>query len=221
MTLHMYVCRDYKQKEVLEKIPFYQNIHDQMSQTGSAFSAPAVTYIIGNTQIGTLRSTQITAQSRARGSASLMHDAEKNCEVTIDSWADYVDSKANGSKSIIESAGFKATAEESTPGKVTNQPAIAIINPNVAGVMNFEVGLLQGNSNVFNMIVATDLSGVTQAGNEVILAPVAGVTYYTASSMQRKISMGGLPKITPLHALCYTTNRAGNSVLSKIIPFSC
>jgi len=221
MSLHMYACRDYKQMVTVEKISFYQNIHDLMSKTGTEFSDPEVAYVLGNTQIGNFRTTFGTAQNHARGSASLMHDAEFICEITIDSWADYVDKKANGSKSIIESAGFKATAEEATPSKVTDQPIIVAVNPNVEGIMNFEIGLLAGKENVFNVIVATDLSGVSQAGKQVILAPVAGVTYYTASSMQRKITMEGLPKIKLLYALCYSTNRAGNSVLSNIIHFSC
>ena len=217
----MLVSREYKKKNTVDKVPFYQNIHDLMSKTGSLFADPLVTYIIGNTQIGNFRSAYGIAQSHAIGTASLMHDAEGICEATIDIWADYVDRVAKGSKSIIESAGFKATAGESTPGKVTDQPVIETVNPNVEGVMNFEVELLEGKENVFNIIVATDLSGVSQAGNEVIFAPIAGVTYYTASSMQRKISMGGLPKTILLYALCYSTNRAGNSVLSKIIHFSC
>jgi len=126
-----------------------------------------------------------------------------------------------GNKATIELSGFNPTAETSTPGKPTDQPVVVTHNPDVAGIMGFEFELLAGDSNVYNIVIATDLSGVSKTSNEVILAPVTGVTYITGSTMQRKITMSGLPKYTKLYALCYTTNRAGNSVLSKIIDFSC
>lgn len=221
MELYQKVSLDYKRLTIEKKLPFYQNVHDQMSKTGSPFPSPTITYVAGNTQIGRFRSAETVAANHAKGSAALLHDEIVATEVIIDSWADYVDSIALGNKAAIELSGFDPTAETSTPGKVTDQPVVLSKNPDIAGVMGFEFGLLAGVNIMFNIVVATDLSGVSQVGNQVILAPVAGVTYYTGSTMQRKIALSNLPKITQLHALCYTTNRAGNSVLSKIINFIC
>ena len=221
MELYQKVNHEYKRLAIEKKLVYYQNVHDQMSKTNSPYSTPKTTYVAGNTQIGRFRSSQLTAANHAKGSAALMHDEIDATEVIIDDWADYVDSIALGNKALIELSGFDATAEISLPGKVTEQPIIIIRNPNVAGVMGFEFGLLAGNDNVYTIIVATDLSGVSQVGNEVVLVSNAGVNYYIGSTMQRKITMGGLPKTTQLHTLCYTTNRAGTSVLSKIINFIC
>ena len=221
MELYQTVNHDFKRLEIEKKLPFFQNVHDSMSKVGSPFPSPETTYAAGNTQIGLFKAAQVAAENRTKGFASLMHDAIRDTEVVMDSWADYVDSIALGNKAIIELSGFDPTAETSTPGKVTEQPIVVSKNPDVAGVMAFEFGLLDGVSIVYNIIVATDVSGVSQVGNEVILSPVAGVTYYTCSTMQRKLRMAGLPKYTKLYALCYTTNRTGNSVLSKIIDFSC
>jgi len=221
MELYQMVSHAYKNLTLDKKLSFYQNVHDQMAKPGSPFTTPKTTYIAGNLQIGLFRSSQLTAESHAKGSAALMHDEIDATEVIVDDWADYVDSIALGNKATIELSGFNPTAETSTPGKPTDQPVVVTHNPDVAGIMGFEFELLAGDSNVYNIVIANDLSGVSKTSNEVILAPVTGVTYFIGSTMQRKITMSGLPKYTKLYAICYTTNRAGNSVLSKIIDFSC
>gem|GEM_PF-2804522 len=204
-----------------DKLPFYQNVHDLMSKTGSDFPLPTLTYVEGNAQIELFRKAQLLALTKVKGSSAALKETIILTERTIDSWSDYVESIALGAKSIIENAGFNATVGDSTPGKATEQPILTTNNPDIAGVMNFDVELLVGDNILYNLIVATDLSGIMQLGNVVKFEPVVGVIYYTLSSMQRKLSMGGLPKVTQLYAICYTTNRAGNSVLSKVVEFSC
>ena len=221
MQLYQTVSHDFKEMQHADELVFLQGVHDKMSATGSAFGTPPTTYVIFQTKLTALGAALGLSLTRVRGSGAAVKAAIKAVEVVADDYADYVNGLAKGSQVIIESAGFHATAAESVPGQPTEQPTVATKDPDAEGCMEFEFGFINSDNIDFNLIIASDLSGVKKIGKMVTFTPIAGVTYFTACTRQRKLLLTGLPTLVKLYAMCYTTNVAGDSILSKIIYFNC
>jgi hypothetical protein len=221
MQLYQTVSHDFKEMQHAEELIFLQSVHDKMSATGSAFPTPTTAYTIFQTKLTELGKSLGLSLTKVRGSGSTVKAAIKAVEVIADEYARYVNGIAVGSQIIIESAGFHATAAESVPGQPTEQPTVATNNPDAEGCMEFEFGLIDSDNIDFNLIIASDLSGVKKVGKMVTLSPIAGVTYFTACTRKRKLLLTSLPTLVKLYAMCYTTNVAGDSILSKIIYFHC
>jgi len=217
MILYQTVSHEFKKLNHADELVFLQGVHDKMSITGSPFATPPTTYVIFQTKLTALGS----ALGMRPKSGAAVTVALKAVEKIADDYANYVDGLAVGSQLIIESAGFHATAAESVPGQPTEQPTVATNNPDAEGCMEFEFGFINSDNIDFNLIIASDLSGVKKVGKMVTFTPIAGVTYFTACTRQRKLFVTGLPTLVKLYAMCYTTNVAGDSILSKIIYFSC
>ena len=213
--------KDYKKLKADAKVVFYQNNHDLMSVTGSDFPSPpsAVSYAAGQTKITALKTAVQTALSRAKGTASAVKKAEKAVEIIIDGWADYCDSIALGDVVIIAAAGFDPTVVDAGHTVITDTPVVTVTNENAAGEAGLESDAL-GADVTYNFIVSTDLSGLKKLGDVFVNLSV-GATTYLLSSRQKKIMLTGMPSLTKLYVACFTTNVAGNSNLSAIVPFSC
>jgi hypothetical protein len=213
--------KEYKGLSADQKVTFYQNNHDLMSATGSAFPSPpsAVSYAAGQLKITALKDAVQAALSKAKGTADAVTAAEIAVEIFIDGWADYCDSIALGNVVIIAAAGFHPTVVDAGHSVITATPVVKSINENAEGDASFESDVL-GEEVTYNFIISTDLSGIKKIGN-VFTNTSVGATTFFVSSRQRKITVSGMPSLVKLFVVCFTTNVAGNSSMSAVVPFSC
>jgi hypothetical protein len=213
--------KDYKKLKADKKVTFYQNNHDLMSATGSAFPSPptAVSYAAGQSKITALKNAVQAALSKGKGTADAVIQAETAVEIIIDGWADYCDSIALGNVVTIAAAGFDPTVVDAGHTVITDTPVVTVADETAAGEAGLESNAL-GADVTYNFIVSTDLSSLKKLGDVFVNLSVGATTYFL-SSRQKKIVLTGMPSLTKLYVACFTTNVAGNSGLSAIVPFSC
>ena len=221
MKLVAKASKDYKKMPAEKKVVFYQNNHDLMAATDSGFPTPptAVSYAAGQLKITALKDAVQAALSKTKGTADAVILAEAAVEIFIDGWAEYCSEIANGNVVKIAAAGFDSTIVDAVHSVITATPVVTVTNENADGEAGLESNAL-GAEVTYNFIVSTDLSGLKKLGDVFVNTSVGATTYFL-SSRQRKIMLTGMPGLVKLYVACFTTNVAGNSSISGIVPFSC
>lgn len=183
-----------------------------------AFNSPPVTYTLMQTQISDFKSKAQIAQSKAIGTAEAMRASETIIDKTMKQLADYVDSIASGDVSQIESTGFDATKDDTSPSQLPGDIDLFTISilP-TPGVIELNIHKMNGGTSV-TYIIGRDLSSVKIQGNMLTLAP-SSESMMIVSDTHTKTMVEGLSSGASLQVICFTTNLVGLSRLSAVLNF--
>jgi hypothetical protein len=156
-------------RSITNKVEFGRSVHENMDGNTN-FTTPLPSLADLATATDALENAYILRQTGAHQAVTDMHTAETDWDVLMTALAAYVESVAQGSKSIIQSAGMEAKREPvavGTPAKVVNLKARSL---DVAGTIRLSWKPVYGRGS-YNVYMA--IEGQTGTKYELVAQPTS------------------------------------------------